>query len=98
MGSQNISVIGKKLSVFSNKFDRPIKVSAIKLDKEDLSSEVGFVKALYKVMTDMDNGTYTIHHNNALFARFNIKNKKIELHRRSENTGILMPCWNYFKE
>jgi hypothetical protein len=32
-----------------------------------------------------------------LFARFNVKKRGIELHKRSENTGIPMPCWNHFK-
>ncbi len=94
----NISVIRKRFNIFSNKPDSQIKVGTIKLDNTELNSEVDFISALQKAITNMDNGTYAIHHNNSLFARFDVKNRKIELHKRSLNTGILMPCWNYFKE
>ena len=96
--SKNISVIGKELGIFLIKSDTSAKVGAIKLADKDLNSEADFIKALSKVITTMDSGRYTIHHDSALFARFNIKNKKIELHRWSENTGIIMPCCRYFKE
>ena len=55
-------------------------------------------KALQQANDSLDKGTYTLHHNNSLFARFDVKNKRIELHKWSENTGMLMPCWNYFEE
>lgn len=98
MKNKNIPVVGKELNIFSNKSDNYLKVGAIKLSEKDLKSEVSFTKALHEVIVNMDNGTYTLHYNNGLFAKFNVKNKKIELHKRSENTGILMPCWNYFEE
>lgn len=95
---ENISVIGKELTIFSNKFDNLVKVGSVKLAKKDLKSDVDFIQALQNVMNNPDNGTYSVHHNKGFFARFNVKNKKIELHRVSEYTGVVMPCWNYFKE
>ncbi len=98
MENKNISVIGKELNISSNKSDNYIKVGSIKLSKKDLESEVSLIKALQQANDNLDDGTYTLHHNNGLFARFNVKNKEIGLHKWSENTGVLMPCWNYFKE
>lgn len=99
MGSKNISVVDKELNIFSNKSDMFVKVGTVKVAKEDLKSEVDFIKALQQVIGSLDNGTYSVHHDTGLFARFNVKNKQITgLHRLSENTGILMPCWNYFEE
>ena len=99
MASNNISVIGKKLDIFFSKFDNPIKVGTIMLNEKDLKSEADFIEALQKIITELDNGTYTIHHNEGLFARFDIEKKQVtKLHKWSENIDILMPCWNYFKE
>jgi ABC-type thiamine transport system substrate-binding protein len=99
MGSENISVIGKKLDIFLNRFDNPIKVGSVRLTERDIKSETDFIEALQKVIKGLDNGTYAIHHNEGLFARFDIKKKQVtKLHKWSENTEILMPCWNYFKE
>ena len=98
MASNNISVIGKKLDIFLNKFDNSIKVGAIMLNEKDLKSEASFIIALQKVNNVLNDGTYTVHHNESLFARFDVKKRGLELHKWSENTGILMPCWNYFKE
>ncbi len=98
MKNKNIPVVGNELNIFSNKSDMFVKVGAIKLSKKDLKSEVSFTQALHEGIVNMNNGAYTLHHNNSLFARFNVKDKKIELHKWSENTGILMPCWNYFEE
>ncbi len=98
MESKNISVVGNELNIFSNKSDMLVKVGAIKLSKKDLKSEVSLIKALQQANESLDKGTYTLHHNNSLFARFDVKNKRIELHKWSENTGIIMPCWNYFEK
>ena len=99
MESKNISIIGKELDIFFNKFDSFIKVGAIKFAEKDLKSETDFINALQKVMKKSDNGTYTVHHDEGLFARFNIKKKQlVRLHKWSENTGIIMPCWDYFNE
>ncbi len=99
MGSKNISVVDKELNIFSNKSDMLVKVGSIKVAKKDLKSEVDFIEALQQAIGSLGNGTYSIHYDAGLFARFNVKSKQItELHRLSENTGILMPCWNYFKE
>lgn len=97
--NKNIPIIGKELDVSFTKFDKYIKVGAIKLVEKDLKSKSDFIEALQKVIKNLDNGTYTVHHDEGLFARFDVKNKQlIRLHKWSENTGILMPCWNYFKE
>ena len=99
MASNNISVIGKKLNIFFSKFDNPIKVGTIMLNEKDLKSEADFIEALQKIITELDNGTYTIHHNEGLFARFDIEKEQVtKLHKWYENIDILMPCWNYFKE
>lgn len=99
MKNKNISVIGKELDVSFTKFNKYIKVGAIKLAEKDLKSKADFIEALQKVIKNLDNGTYTVHHDKGLFARFDIKDRQLtKLHRWSENTGILMPCWNCFKE
>lgn len=98
MKNQDIPVIGKELSIFSCKPDTYTKVGVIKLTKKDIKSEDGFVKALQNVMNNFDNGMYSVNHNSSIFARFNIENEQVKLHRRSENTGMLMPCYNYFEE
>ena len=98
MQSKNISIVGNELNIFSNKSDMLVKVGAIKLSKKDLKSEVSLIKVLQQANDNLEDGLYGVHHKKGLFARFNIKNKEIELHRLSENTGIIIPCWNYFKE
>ena len=99
MGSKHISVVGNELNIFSNRSDILVKVGSIKLSKKDLKSEADFIEGLQKVIKELDNGTYTIHHNEGLFARFDIEKKQVtKLHKWSENNDILMPCWNYFKE
>ena len=99
MASNNISVIGKKLDIFFSKFDNPIKIGSVRLTEKDLKSENNFIEVLQKVTKGLDNGTYTLHHNDGLFARFDIKKKQVtKLHKWSENTGMIMPCWNHFKE
>ena len=99
IGSKHISVVGNELNIFSNRSDILVKVGSIKLSKKDLKSEADFIEVLQKVIKELDNGTYTIHHNEGLFARFDIEKKQItKLHKWSENTEMLMPCWNYFKE
>ena len=99
MENKNISVVDKKLNIFLNKFDNSIKVGNIRFNENDLKSEANFIEVLQKVIKELDNGTYTIHHDEGLFARFDIEKKQVtKLHKWSENTEIIMPCWNYFKE
>ena len=98
MESKNISVVGKKLNIFSNKFDNLVKIGSIRLTENDLKSEANFIIALQKANNTLKDGVYTLHHNESLFARFDVEKKGIKLHKWSENTGILMPCWNHFKE
>ena len=98
MESKNISVVGKKLNIFLSKLDNLIKVGSIRLTENDIKSESNFIIALQKANNDLNDGVYTIHHNESLFARFDVKKKGINLHKWSENTGVIMPCWNHFKE
>ena len=64
----------------------------------NLKSEDELIKTLQQI-GDLNNGEYSVHLNSALFARFDVTHKKIrKLHRVSKHTGIVMPCWNYFKE
>lgn len=99
MKSKDISVVDKELGIFTNKLDIHTKVGAIKPAKKDLKSEESFIKALQGAIGNLDNGTYSIHHDASLFARFDVEHKQvISLHRWSKNTGTIMPCWNYFKE
>jgi len=97
MESKNISIIGKEMDIIHDQLDSSAKVGTIKFDKKDLKSETDFITALQKVMEKSDGGTYTVHHSEGLFARFDIKKKQItRIHRLSENTGMVMPCWDYF--
>jgi hypothetical protein len=84
-----------ELTIYSHKSDILNKVGAIELT--DISSEVEFVRLLQKVMSSAGNGTYSVHNDKGLFAKFNLKNNEIQLHELSEYTGALMPCWNHFK-
>ncbi|MCK5283284.1 MAG: hypothetical protein KAK00_07790 [Nanoarchaeota archaeon] len=93
-----VSIIGKELHISLNKLDGYTKVGAIKLTEKDIKSETDFINALQKSMKDLDNGNYTVHSDNNLFARFNLNEQSIKLHKWSENTGIIMPCWSHFKE
>lgn len=99
MKTTNISVVGKKLDILCNKFDSYTKVGAVNFTEKDIKSETDLINALQKVADNFANGTYTVHHDESLFARFDIENKQItRLHKKSENTGIIMPCWNYFEK
>ena len=98
METENISVVGKKLNIYSNKFDNLVKVGSIRFTENDLKSEANFIIALQKENNISSYGVYTLHHNENLFARFDVEKKGINLHKWSENTGILMPCWNHFKD
>lgn len=98
MGRENISAIGKNLDIFYTKSDNTIKVGSVRLTENDLKSEAYFIEAIQRATKELDKGPYTLHHDDALFARFNIEEKRaIKLHKWSENIDILMPCWNYFK-
>jgi hypothetical protein len=95
----NISIIGEELAVFYNKFDTLIKVGALKLSEKDLLSEMTCIDALQKAIKKPVKGAYSVHHDEGLFASFNIEVDKINsLHKRSEFTGVVMPCWQYFEQ
>ena len=86
------------MDIFFNKFDNPIRVGSIILNEKDLKSESDFIEALQKVTKNLDNGTYTVHHDNGLFARFDMMDTQlVRIHKWSEITSAIMPCWNYFK-
>lgn len=94
---KNISIIGEELGVFYNKFDKLVKVGMLKLNKENLSSEINCIDALQKVIKKPVKGSYSVHLDQGLFASFGIEVDTInKLHRRSENTGVILPCWRYF--
>ena len=96
---QNISAINKIFDIFLNKFDSNIKIGNIQLTEKDIKSERNLIRALQKAMKKSDSGTYDISNNHGLFARFDIDNKRlIKIHKRSKNTGAIMPCWNHLKE
>ena len=94
----NISTVGEQLDVFYNKFDTLIKVGALKLSDRDLKSESNCIDALQKALKTPVKGSYSVLLDNSLFAAFNIEVDKIsKLHKRSESTGVLLTCWNYFE-
>ena len=97
MENKNISIIGKEMEIIHDQLDSSTKVGTIKFDKKDLKSETDLISALQKVMEKSDSGTYTVHHSEGLFARFDVKKEQVtKIHRLSENTGMVMPCWDHF--
>lgn len=94
----NNSIIKNELEIFYTKFDKSVKVGTLKLNEKDLQSEASCIAAIQKAIKDPLKGSYTIRMNQGLFASFDIEVDKInKLHKRSENTGVVMPCWNYFE-
>ncbi|MBW2991688.1 hypothetical protein KY345_00540 [Candidatus Woesearchaeota archaeon] len=91
-------VNSREMDIFRVRPDNKTKVSSIRLGEKDLRSESSLRAALKHNVKDLDDGMYSVHPANALFARFELINHSISrLERWSENTGILMPCWNYFE-
>lgn len=91
-------MVGKELEIFLSRPDSHTQVKSVKLTDKHIQSEADFIRLLQKVMGNSDEGIYTAYYDNDLFARFNFDNKELSLHKWSENTGVIMPCWNYFKE
>ncbi|MBW2991640.1 hypothetical protein KY345_00300 [Candidatus Woesearchaeota archaeon] len=86
------------MDIFRVRLDNKTKVGSIMLDEKDMRSESKMMAALKDSVKNLDDGMYSVHPDNALFARFNLINQSIpKLERWSENTGILMPCWNNFE-
>ena len=97
MEAKNDYAAGKKMKIFFRKFDTSVVVGSITLQKKDLQSEVEFKDALQKAAEGFDNGTYTLNHDQSLFARFDMmSNQLVRLHKSSEMTGAIMPCWAFF--
>ena len=97
METESIPMIGKKLAIFSNKSERFLKIADIVLHEKDLKTQYDFLGAIQKSAQTLKDGTYTLHHNDSLFARFDVDHSEIvKLHRMSEQTGVIMPCWKYF--
>lgn len=94
----NISMMGEELDIFYNKFDKLTRVGTLILNENDLASEIDCINALQKAIKKPVSGRYSVNFNEGLFACFNIEVDKIsKLHRRSIDTGVIMPCWNYFE-
>lgn len=92
------SLSGKKLDLCLVGFDRETRVNSMKLSEKNLTSESELIVALQSRMKKLDDGMYSLHPNNELFARFRMVDNVISnLEKRSQNTGVVMPCWTYFE-
>lgn len=89
---------GKEMDIFRVRSDNSTKVGSIRLNEKNLKSESELMIALKDTVKDLDDGMYSIHPAGGLFARFKLIDHAIlKLERWSENTGTVMPCWNYFE-
>jgi hypothetical protein len=96
---KNTSIIGKRLNVFHNKNDRLTKVGSMVLTESSLSSPTAYIKSIQDAIQSKVSGYYSVHMDNKLFSMFDIDaDKNTNMHRRSLNTGALMPCWEYIRE
>jgi hypothetical protein len=94
---KNIFLGSKDMGIFKVRLDSKTKVGAVQFSEKSLKSEAEIIIALKDNVKDLDDGMYSVHPNNELFARFNLVDHKIlKLEKWSENTGAAMPCWNYF--
>jgi cyclopropane fatty-acyl-phospholipid synthase-like methyltransferase len=93
------SIIGEELEIFQNKFDKLVKVGMFKVNEMTLESKATYINALQEAIKTPDKGTYSVHLNHNLFSSFEVEVNKIkELHNRSLSTGVVMPCWSFFKQ
>lgn len=86
------------MDIFRVRPDKSTKVGSVIFDEKSLKSESNLVAALKGSVKNMDDGAYSVHPANRMFARFDLANHMIKLERRSENTGVMMPCWKDFEE
>ncbi|MBR9698966.1 hypothetical protein GOV09_00730 [Candidatus Woesearchaeota archaeon] len=91
------NIIGKELHISLSRLDNLVRVGTVTFNKANIKSETDFISTLQKVMKDLDDGKYTVHDDTSVFARFDLSKQSVRLHKWSENTGIVMPCWNYFE-
>jgi hypothetical protein len=86
------------MDIFRVRLDSKTKVGSIQFNEKSLKSEAELISALKDSVKNLDDGMYSVHPNDRLFARFKLVDHAIlKLERLSENTGILMPCWNHFE-
>lgn len=89
---------GKEMDIFRVRSDSKTKVGTIQFNEKNLKSETELMVALKDSVKNLDDGMYSVHPNDGLFARFKLIDHAIlKLERLSENTGVIMPCWNYFE-
>lgn len=91
-------MVSNDMGIFRVRGGSSSKVGSIILNEKSIRSESGLMAALKDIVKDMDDGAYSVHPANTLFARFKLINNSIRLERRSQNTGTMMPCWNNFKD
>jgi hypothetical protein len=91
-------MLSSNMDIFRVRPDKSIKVGSIRLNKKSLSSESELMAALKDSVKDLDDGMYSVHPADKMFARFKLTSNSIKLERRSENTGVMMPCWNNFEK
>ena len=87
------------LEVSYRKVNSKAQLGTLRLNSNDLKSSADFINAFRTAAKAMDSGTYTIYDGKNIFARVDIQNKQpTRLHKWSENTGMVMPCWKLFDE
>jgi hypothetical protein len=90
---------GREMGIFRVKLDNSTKVGSIQFDEKNLKSEAELMAALKDSVKNLDDGMYSVHPNDGLFARFKLIDHSIQrLERSSEHTGAIMPCWNNFEK
>jgi hypothetical protein len=89
----------REMEIFRVRLDARTKVGSIKFNEKNLKSEAELITALNDSIKELEDGMYSVHPSDGLFARFRLTNHTIlKLEKLSENTGITMPCWNYFEK
>jgi hypothetical protein len=72
-------------------------IGSTRLTENDLKSEDSFAAAFQNIAKTLKSGTYTVYDGKGIFARVDVKDNRLaRIHRWSENTGILLPCWKHF--
>jgi len=96
---KNLILNNKDMDIFRIGLDSKTKVGSIKFNEKNLKSEAELIIALNDNVKNLEDGMYSVHPNDMLFARFKLIDHIIlKLEKLSENTGITMPCWNHFEK
>lgn len=74
----------------------PFKYSRLYISPNAATSKKKFLDFLNEATDFWGDGTYILKHPEGLFAKFDIANHKINLYRKSENTGREFLCWSHF--